>query len=551
MADGETAEACFGLAVGAVVAGREPRVRRAVHAGPTRCSGESGDDAGAAQCAVWLAITYKANFANFAAANGWLGRAERLLAAVEPGPLHGWVWVARAYRMADLRRRRGAHRRGPLEVARAAGDVDLELVALSQLGLDPGRPGATSTPGSRCIDEAMAAALAGERSTLDTVVYTCCDMLNACELAERHRAGRAVVQGGRRLRRHATAARSSTPSAASTTAACCRQGPLGRRRAGARRRAADHRRRLPRPPRRALARLAALRVRQGRLEEAERLLRTDRRRRRGRGRGGAVGRRRCCSPGATRRRPSRGLEQRLHQLGRAPVASSPARSTCSSTPTSPAGDLDAAASGRGAAGRARPPRRQPAAARRSPPRRRGAVAWPRATTAAAAEHLEAALAVGSARAAVRGGPHPRRPRPAARRPPSPSVAVDHARRALAGFEELGAAARRRPGRGVPARARRHRPHRRQGVGLLTRPGAGGAALLGAGLSNPEIAARLHISRKTASHHVSSILTKLDLRNRAEAAAYDASTGSSDRADDRRIGQLPDARRPEVGARCTA
>jgi pimeloyl-ACP methyl ester carboxylesterase/DNA-binding CsgD family transcriptional regulator len=44
-------------------------------------------------------------------------------------------------------------------------------------------------------------------------------------------------------------------------------------------------------------------------------------------------------------------------------------------------------------------------------------------------------------------------------------------------------------------------------------------LIAAGRSNPEIARELFITRNTVQNHVSNILTKLDLQNRAQAAAY--------------------------------
>jgi len=50
-------------------------------------------------------------------------------------------------------------------------------------------------------------------------------------------------------------------------------------------------------------------------------------------------------------------------------------------------------------------------------------------------------------------------------------------------------------------------------------------LLAQGLSNPEIATHLVISVKTAEHHVGSILRKLNLRRRGEAAAFAASLGT--------------------------
>jgi hypothetical protein len=130
--DGETAEACHGLATALWWLGEN-------RASVDRCTRayalyrRAGDVAGAIHSALWLGIVYKANFANHAAANGWIARAERLLDGDGADPLQPWVWMTRAYQLTDLAAARRLTEQA-FERARATGDVDLELLSLSQLG---------------------------------------------------------------------------------------------------------------------------------------------------------------------------------------------------------------------------------------------------------------------------------------------------------------------------------------------------------------------------------------------------------------------------------
>lgn len=57
------------------------------------------------------------------------------------------------------------------------------------------------------------------------------------------------------------------------------------------------------------------------------------------------------------------------------------------------------------------------------------------------------------------------------------------------------------------------------LGLLSRREREVLELLAEAMTNAEIAERLFISPKTAEHHVSNILAKLQLRSRAEATAF--------------------------------
>jgi DNA-binding CsgD family transcriptional regulator len=515
LAEEETAEALDGMGAALWWLGET----RASVAHTERAYAEfrrAGDAVSAALAAISLCVTWISNFDNHAAAGGWLARAERVMAEADPNPLRGWLWLMRAYLEPDAGRAQELYQR-TLELARASGDVDLELCALGDLGLTLVAAG-RAEEGLALIDEAMAGTLGGERGRLDTVAITCCDMLIACDLAgDLRRATQWCQVADQFIDRYGCPflyARCRTLYGG-VLLARGRWSEAERELLAAVRMAEGA---SPGSHAEALARLADLRLRQGRLEEAEALLP---------GHGGG----RAAARTAARVRLAHGepavavglLERCLedsgepHSHGENHLRAAWAMETLVvahlalddlAAATEAAARLAELAGGDGggqvealaatAAGHVARAGGRPDEARRRLERALDLFSRLDFPYETALVRLELARTLSDG---------------------SPELAVAEARSALATFERLGAAGDADAtdallrSLGVTGRTG---PKRR---GELTRREQEVLRLVGLGLSNPEIAQRLFISRKTAAHHVSNVLAKLGVRNRAGAIAY--------------------------------
>jgi DNA-binding NarL/FixJ family response regulator len=465
----------------------------------------------AARAVAWITGNV---FGDWAVQSGWFARAVTILEeAGEDRPERGWVLIIRAYLEPDARVRE-ALLGDAIAVGRRFSDPDVEFEALSYLGgvyLMTGRV----EQGLVLFDEALAAICAGELREVATVDSIMCGLFWACELVnDVPRADQWMRAAADLLRRR------------NAMAAFCRAHYGGILTAAGRWNEAEREllqaarhfdRGMPQRRAAAMIRLADLRVSQGPLEEAALLLDgLDR------------------HPDAVRTLAALHLARGEVALARdllerataAPDDEVPTvgESTMVGPLLALLVDVHLEEGDLGAAERAARRLDLVAGAQRGP--------YLKAAAALARGRLCVASGQGDARAclheALEGFSRAELPmelartrlelaRALSRR--APEVAVAEARAALEDFERL-EAARHADAAGALLRSLgapvRTGP---KGVGALTRREAEVLELVGAGLSNPEIAERLYITRKTVEHHVGNLLAKLGLRNRAEAAAW--------------------------------
>ena len=461
----------------------------------------------AAELARWLAFLHVSVHGNVAAANGWMARAESVLEGVEESAAHGWLMLDRAPWTSDASERE-QFATAAIAIARRFGDRDLEFDAMALLGEAYVAAGRV-TEGMRLLDQAMAAVASGEVVGVGPAGEIYCRLLSACERATDVRRAEQWLAAATRFQ-----------AWGDFVPPTCRTHYGGILIALGRWEQAE--RELLTAIRIfktgywasqlfALLRLADLRVRQGRFEEAERLL----------------------EGFDWHASAKRSLARIALARGDLALAGDLARLCLESTPPS---DPDCApviallvevalARGDLAAAEETLDQLTALAVEGNDDRTRavaklveGRVRAARGDQQARAD-LQAALELFSGLGLALEAAQARVALSRALASHAPAAAAEEARRALETFQRLGAsrdvdaAAAVLRELGAPARAFP------KGYGPLTKRETEVLSLLAEGCSNAEIAQRLYISRRTAEHHVAHILAKLGVRSRSEAAAY--------------------------------
>jgi ATP/maltotriose-dependent transcriptional regulator MalT len=470
------------------------------------------DRRGAARMAMTMAMDSFYFRGQTAVARGWQRRAARLLEGLPPTPEHAWllVWdceLSLATGQDAARAREVAAE--AIAIGRALGDPDAEMMALSLEGLALVTQGAVED-GMHRLDEAATAALSGDMLSPLAIGMSCCHLVTACEIVRDF--GRAA-EWCDRVREF------SARVSWSVLSSVCRTQHAGvlmwcgvwadaeaelelaiRHLAGAR----------PAMQEQPLVRLAELRRRQGRLEEAEALLRRVDWHPEGelvraaialdRGKAGSAAnharRFREQAPPSNKTDRAFGGELLLRAelaLGRTPDART-------------VEDIKALAADIGT----------------EPLRASARIAEGLVATASGKHELARAAFEDAIGLLARAGSRYETARArvdlagsllALHRADAARAELD---RAIRAFDELGAAWDARRARDLIDKAFGKHPLSARELEVLR--------LMASGLSNAQIAKRLIVSEFTVKRHVANILTKLDLPTRAAAAAYAAREG---------------------------
>jgi DNA-binding CsgD family transcriptional regulator/tetratricopeptide (TPR) repeat protein len=471
-----------------------------------------GDYENAFFAAMYLCLGYDMTFGNLSASKGWLAKAARVVQDSGLVDLRGWVLLCEAVTLhhQDLVAAEEKARKA-LDAARETNDADLDVCARSQLGAALVELGRTNE-GTALLDEAMAGALGGEVQTLDSVVLASCRTITSCSRAADVTRAIQWIRAATRFNEKYGSPHLYTTCRIHYARVLLFSGQWAL--AEAELKAALSVGRLVEPElyAEALALLGNLRVIQGRVGEAEQLI-------------AGYEQHAAVVPVLAAIRAVQGqfevaewlVRRRLDLLVANPLAAVELQGLLveleikrgrSAEALSDADALFTAASRLGIPavlagshyllGRALAAVGNDTAARE--------LDWARTIFI----ELEMPYQAARSRLALARFTHPA----------DKEAAAEEAKGALATFEELGAApdadAAAAMLREWGVKAARRGPN---AIGSLTAREREILGLLGEGLSNREIAARLFITPKTVEHHVGHVLTKLDLKRRGEAAAF--------------------------------